>query len=161
ENLMAIMPSIPYEHFTDTQKAYTVLVENQDAYRMIVLGRHMAKHAGAEFIAKVNKIDTLRIIPIVLHGHQDDFAVIDKLIQHGARYYISTEMSKKTAQKILLTAIEDFERYHRATLSLQDGIVTACALMEAEFCIRTLSEAQALANFLAETTPNPRTSVVG
>lgn len=155
------MPSSAYAICHDATEAYMELSESPNEYCTIVLGQHFAQQAGEPLLTKIQHLNQLKIVPIVVVADNASYAWVEALIHEGARYFIPTQMNPETAQKMILTAIEDFQRYHQATTSVEHGIHAATSLVNAEFCIRTLDEAQALANFLAEATPNPRMSVVG
>ena len=152
----------PYNIVTQKsgQEAYELLLAQPEAYSAVILGQDIEQTNALQLLHKINATSTIKIIPIIVEAATGSLEEMETCIRAGARYCIPKPFEEKILPQIIAAAIRDQARYTLA----EQAVLTVKplnTLIKAEFSLRTLYEAQSVANIIAAECPNPSLAVVG
>lgn len=159
--LASLLEDYDLETVTGPEQAVKTLLKEPDKFALIVIAYSIDSKVRSQLLETIHGIATLRIIPIVIELVKKEDNQREELMKLGARYFVGHDMTKEICKPILAAAFSDSSRYREVVNGIKAGDHASQCLQEAEFKFRNLSEAQAIANFVAEACPSPRIVVVG
>lgn len=135
--------------------------EDPERISTVIVDWNMPGMNGIEFINTVKDDESLKYIPIIMLTARTSTEDITAGIKAGAYYYLTKPIEKKILLTLVKSAIDENREITSLRFEVEDALVTAKLLNKAEFRIKTLDEAEKLANWLAQSCPNPVTAQLG
>lgn len=160
--LQDILQNGPYHIIStnDGEEGFNLLLQEPARFAAIILGHEIQSINGVRLVHKITSCSTLKTLPVIMEACTGTIEEMEICIRAGARYYIPRPIDKALLPQVIDTAIRDQERYRSAEQSIW-LTKPINSLYQAEFRLRTLSEAQTVASLIANECPNPRLAVVG
>lgn len=132
-----------------------------DLPEVILLDRMMPEMSGIEFMELLAASPLLRDIPVIMQTGLADPEQIAYGIAKGARYYIAKPFTGDLLVSMVRSAVNDCRRLRSLNNSSAEFTQSRALLRGAQYEIRTLAEARALAAHLAQYFQNPQRVLFG
>ena len=143
------------------EHAWQLLSDPDNAYALILLDRMMPGLDGIELLLRIKADPRLCSIPVIMQTAASSAEQIRQGLEAGAYYYLTKPYRRDNLLAIVHAALSDAKAHDALRQQLHRHIDSLNFLNQAEFSIRTLDEAERLASFIAQASPNPDTAVVG
>jgi len=137
--------------------AWQLLDADPSGFDLVLLDRMMPVMNGMELLAKLKADGRFASLPIVMQTAAAAKDQVAEGLRQGAYYYLTKPFDRDVLLAIVDSALEQ-GRVRRSFLNERLDYAT---LVNAEFKVRTLSDAQRLAGFLARLTPQPERTILG
>lgn len=145
----------------DGEKAWAILTQDPTRFDAVLLDRMMPGINGMEVLKRMQAHAQLSLLPVVMQTAVGSPEAVREGMEAGAYYYLT----KPFEQGILLAIVAAAVGQHRARCTAkQTGVqpLEALALLEeAQFSLRTLTDAQRVAALVGRMTPTPERVVLG
>ncbi len=145
----------------DGQEGWEILSSDPDRFDVVLLDRSMPRMNGMELLARIKSDERLRTLPTIMQTALTKREEILEGIRAGAYYYLTKPYDVEMLRSVVRTAIEDYRGYRELQAEVRKGADTLRLMREAVFNFRTVEQARALGMLLANTCPNPASTVVG
>ena len=141
--------------------ALDYLITHADEIDVVLLDRAMPVMDGITLLHHIKADARLQHMPVVMLTVSDAPEHIHECIEAGAFYYLIKPMHRAVLQSIVGAAVR--ESYNqRAMLQMNERRTSSMQLMgECQFQIRTLQDAERLAEYLSHCFPEPSRAVGG
>lgn len=145
----------------NAEEALGILQENGASIDAIVLDREMPGMNGLQLVAKMKEDPRLSTIPIIMLTGSGEAHKIQEGIDAGVYYYLVKPCDNTLLRSVIESALR--EGRHRQALSSELNRHNAAlkAMKHCQITVRTLSEAEDTACFLAACFPDPERVVTG
>lgn len=143
------------------EHAWQLLSNPENAYELILLDRMMPGLDGIELLLRIKADPRLCSIPVIMQTAASSAAQIRQGLEAGAYYYLTKPYQRDKLLAIVHAALSDTKAHDALRQQLHRHRDSLNFLNHAEFSIRTLDEADRLASFLAQASPNPDSAVIG
>lgn len=163
KNIQSILANHPYDIVAthNGTEGYNLLIDQPDLFSAVILGQDIEQINSIKLLHKINSSSVIKTIPVIIETITGSLEEIEKCIRAGARYCIPETMDRITLPQIIATAIRDQARYRAAEHAVLEAKPIGNTLQNATFKLRTLVEAQLVANLIAGECPNPCLAAVG
>lgn len=145
----------------DGAEAWSILQQSKNKFDAILLDRMMPKMDGMEVLKRIKGHPDLRFIPVIMQTAANAESDILEGIQAGCYYYLTKPFEEEMITSIVRTAVTDHRSYRSMQGVIRQQNLGLTLLDSASFRIRTLNEAEALAQLLSMACPAPDVVVVG
>jgi len=147
------------ESAEDGESAWTLLHDHPTEFGLILLDKHMPRLDGIGLLKRIKTDERIQDLPVVmLTGATDQQDIADGLAA-GAHYYLTKPASENILKSVISNAMNDGRR-KRELLSLVGHQTGAMRILRhAQFCFKTLKEAESLALWLADASMVPSRTV--
>jgi CheY-like chemotaxis protein len=145
----------------DGQSAWEKLQSPEERFDVILLDRVMPGLDGLELLRRIKAEPRLDHIPVIMETGQGDKESIREGLAEGAYYYLTKPFQPEVMLAVVQAALDQFSEYLELVDELQKNERPIHFIQRAEFRYRNLDEARALANFLAQSCPDPQRVVQG
>jgi len=132
-----------------------------DLPEAILLDRMMPEMSGIEFMELLAASPLLRDIPVIMQTGLAEPEQIAYGIAMGARYYIAKPFTGDLLVSMVRSAVNDCRRLRQLNNSSAEFTQSRALLRAAQYEIRTLAEARALAAHLAQYFQHPQRVLFG
>ena len=143
------------------EHALRMLADPASAFDVVLLDRMMTGLDGIEVLRRMKADARLSHTPVVM---QTAAAAPDQVCEGltaGAHYYLTKPYAPSTLRTIVRAALEHARDRRELEARAGNFVEALCLLDHAEFVLRTHSDAQRVAGFVAQLCPNPRGAVLG
>jgi CheY-like chemotaxis protein len=143
------------------QSALDRLEAEPDRYDIIILDRMMPDMDGMSVLRAVKNNERLRMLPVIMQTAANTPNAVAEGLAAGAWYYLTKPYQLEALASIVDTALADRRRQLEIVGMLEEQRNVLQLMDRAEFCFRTLEEANLVAACLARACPNPTTAAMG
>lgn len=163
DNICSVLTTLLYRITTKAngEDGFNLLLSQPDFFSAIILGKNIESINGLKLLHRINSSSSIKTIPVIIEAATGSLEEMEIYIRAGARYCIPEPIDKNNIPQIISTAIRDQARYTAAEKSVLESKPIGHTLVNALFHLKTLEEAQLVANLIAGECPNPRLAVVG
>lgn len=144
----------------DGQEGWEKLGCNPDI-SVILLDRMMPRMDGMDFLKLLKAENQFSHIPVIMQTAAADQDSIVQGIDAGAYYYLTKPYKRRILVSLVSAAASDVRRISYLSDEVKKNRATMGFLKTAHFEIRTVSEAQDLAFFVANAFPEPSRVILG
>lgn len=130
-------------------------------FKLILLDRMMPGLDGIGLLKRIKSDPDLAAIPVIMQTAANSPEQIREGLEAGAYYYLTKPYRRDNLLAIVHAALSDAEARHSLSDQLHRHVNSLQFLDQAEFSVRTISEAGQLASFIAQACPNPEQAVIG
>lgn len=130
-------------------------------FDLAVLDRMMPGMDGIALMGLMKGDPRLRRIPVVLQTAAVAPEQVREGLAAGASYYLTKPFEPETLQTIVRAAVEDARARADLVRQIHEHGCAMSTLARAEFSVRTLEDAQAVAALLAALSASPELAVMG
>lgn len=142
------------------EEAWTLLDEG-GPYSAIILDRMMPVLDGMGLLRRVKSDERLQSLPVIMQTAAGTPDQVREGLAAGAYYYLVKPFERESLLTIVRGALADNEAREALQQKLAEHGNTLQLMTKAEFSLRTVEEAGALAAFLAQASPKPESAVLG
>lgn len=143
------------------EAAWAQLQAPQTDFGLILLDRMMPGLDGIGLLKRIKADRRLSTIPVIMQTAASAPDQIREGLEAGAYYYLTKPYRQDDLLAIVHAALSDARHRDQLREQLHQHINSLQFLCQAEFAIRTSSEAGQLASFVAQACPNPDAAVMG
>jgi CheY-like chemotaxis protein/anti-sigma regulatory factor (Ser/Thr protein kinase) len=145
----------------DGEDAWALLVDEKNAYDLILLDRMMPRLDGIGLLRRMSAVPRLTLIPVILQTAAGSADQIREGMEAGAYYYLTKPYRRDALLAIAHSALTDASARKHLYQKLHEHISALQYLDSADFAIRTIDEAVQLAAFVAQACPVPEATALG
>lgn len=142
-------------------EALDAVAQNKGRIDAILLDRQMPGLNGIEVVGKLKEDRELARIPIVMQTGSDRPEQVKEGIDAGVFYYLIKPLDLNVLRSVLSSAVRESIQKRLLSAELKTHKASFGLIEDCNFKLRTLSEAEQLARFLANCYPDPDRAVVG
>ncbi len=145
----------------DGVEAWGMLNVDPERYDVVLLDRTMPRMDGMQLLTRIKDEERLRMLPVIL---QTALARRDQIlegIRAGAYYYLTKPYDVEMLRSVVRTATTDYRGYRELQSQVKKGVDSLRLLRHAVFTFQTIEQAHDLGTLLANTCPDPTTTVIG
>ena len=154
-------PRIDLDLAPNAERGWRRLQEATTPYDLVILDRMMPGMNGIELMRRMKADSRFRRIPVVMQTAASAPEQVREGIAAGAYYYLTKPYEPGALLAIVRGALADVDE-HAAAMGRVAVQAEGLRLLEsAEFCFRSLDEANRLAGLLASLCPSPETAALG
>ncbi len=137
------------------QEAEDLVERHPEQITAIVLDLQNRGESGLSTLLWLKGHATLKKTPVIMQTDSPSDAHIREGIDAGAFYFLAKSADKRVLHSIIRSAVEDFS-YKESLLASLAGCQNPFGMLQSGvFLLRTLREAERLALWIANATPNP------
>ncbi len=137
------------------------LLNEKGPYAAIILDRMMPVLDGMGLLKRVKSDERLQSLPVIMQTAAGTPDQVREGLAAGAYYYLVKPFERESLLTIVRGALADNEAREALQQKLAEHGNTLQLMTSAEFSLRTVEEAGALAALLAQATPKPENAVLG
>ena len=137
------------------------LLNEKGPYSAIILDRMMPVLDGMGLLKRVKSDERLQSLPVIMQTAAGTPDQVREGLAAGAYYYLVKPFERESLLTIVRGALADNEAREALQQKLTEHGNTLQLMTSAEFSLRTVEEAGALAAFLAQASPKPESAVLG
>ncbi len=145
---------------SDAEGAKTELALYSKDILAIILDWEMPGMTGLELLGWMKRKEEYKDIPVIMLTGRNSPDEIKSGINAGAFYYVTKPFQKDFLNSVLSAAIADRQNLLHLSNELEKVRNPLESLIHGEFQFKTIQEAQKLSVFIANTSPNPRESLI-
>lgn len=152
-----------YELVT-TQEGADALARLEDPeqhFDVLVLDRMMPGISGMEVLRRVKQHERLKAIPVIMQTAAATPDQVREGLAAGAHYYLTKPFECDSLRAVIRTALDDQRRRAELADRIHEHVVAMQMIDRAEFSVRTLEEAAAVATTAALVCPRPEAVAMG
>lgn len=142
------------------EEAWALLNET-GPYSAIILDRMMPVLDGMGLLKRVKSDERLQSLPVIMQTAAGTPDQVQEGLSAGAYYYLVKPFERESLLTIVRGALADNEAREALQQKLAEHGSTLQLMTSAEFSLRTVEEAGALAALLAQASPKPESAVLG
>ncbi|HEX5125243.1 MAG TPA: response regulator [Rhodocyclaceae bacterium] len=143
------------------EEAWAMLDANPYSFDLIVLDRMMPGLDGIGLLKRIKADERTRHLPVVMQTAAAGAEQVSEGLAAGAYYYLIKPFEASALLAIVRAALSDHARWVDITQRIATHGTALCLIEEANFTVRTLEEATALAGLLAMVTAQPEFIAMG
>jgi CheY-like chemotaxis protein len=143
------------------EQAWTLLSASPEKYDAVILDRMMPGMSGIELLRKIKSDRRMERLPVIMQTAAAAPEQVAEGLAAGAYYYLIKPYERTTLLSIINAALEDLTRWDDLTQRMSHNVLALTLLNGAQFAMRTLEEAQAVAGLVAQVAEEPETAVMG
>ncbi|MEC5387389.1 response regulator [Uliginosibacterium sp. H3] len=143
------------------EAAWRLLDERPSAYNAVILDRMMPGMSGIDLLRRIKADPRMEHLPVIMQTAAAASEQVAEGLAAGAYYYLIKPYERTTLLSIINAALEDLTRWDDLTQRMSHNVLALSLASEAQFMVRTLEEAQAVAGLVAQVAAEPETAVVG
>lgn len=143
------------------EAAWALLDDGEAPADLILLDRMMPGMDGIELLRRIKSDPRLANLPVVMQTAAATPNQVREGLQSGAYYYLTKPFEPEALQTIIRAALEERERRNELARRVAERQHFVALIESADFSLRTLDEAQALAAALGQLCPAPDRAAVG
>ena len=128
---------------------------------IVLLDRMMPGLDGIGLLQRIKSDSTLAHVPVIMQTAAGEPRQIQEGMEAGAYYYLTKPYSGDTLLAIVHAACKTLHLHEATSQKLDDCITALRFLLQADFYIRTVEEANHLAVLVAQTCPKPEAALIG
>lgn len=132
-----------------------------ECYDVIILDRMMPVLDGMALLRRVKDDSRFANIPVIMQTAAGDPEQVREGLAAGAHYYLIKPYERESLLSIVRGALDDSAFRKQLQLRLSRHGDALKLLESAEFSFRTVGEAETLAAFIADGSPQPDSAVLG
>lgn len=140
-------------------EALTVIEQLGSRLDLVILDRMMPVVDGMDVLRRIKSQGGWACVPVVMQTAAATPHEVEEGLRAGAYYYLTKPYSPEALKAIVLAALEDRQR--KKLLEGGERFGGLRALQRGTFSVRTLDEADALAEMLASLCPDPSAAWTG
>ncbi|MGK0290955.1 MAG: two-component system cell cycle response regulator [bacterium] len=143
------------------KEALSILSQSSHKIHTILLDWMMPEMDGIEVLKKIKENPLTAHIPVIMQTARAKNEDVIEGISHGVFYYLTKPFEEKLLLSIVHASVNEHQRFRHLMEEVEVG-KNICGLMESGFFrFRTLIEAENLAHWLANVSPNPKNTLLG
>lgn len=147
------------ESAVDGEEAWSILDQRPSDFSLILLDKQMPRLDGIGLLKRIKTDERIKDIPVVMLTGSTDQKDIAEGLSAGAHYYLTKPSTENILKSVIRNAMSEWRR-KRELLSLVGHHTGAIRILRrAQFCFRTLQEAESLALWLADASMAPSRTV--
>lgn len=152
------------EDFTTTnclsaEDAQEFLANHPDVLA-IVLDWEMPGMNGLELLGWLKEQEKYKDIPVIMLTGRNKKEEIKMGIDAGAYYYVTKPFNKEFLLSVLRAAIAEYQNIKALEAQVKESRNPLSSLVQGQFQLRTIDEAQKLSVFIANATPEPEATLI-
>lgn len=144
----------------NAEEAKEVLERESKDILAIILDWELPGMNGLELLSWIKRQEQHRDIPVIMLTGRSSPDEIKSGINAGAFYYVTKPFQKDFLHSVLKAAIADRQNLMHLANELEKVRNPLESLIQGEFRFKTIEEAQKLSVFIANSTPNPKESLI-
>jgi CheY-like chemotaxis protein len=149
-------------HAADGEEAWKLLDRGRHNFSAVLLDRMMPRLDGMGLLLRMKMDERFTYLPVIFQTAIDHPLDIAEGIKAGAYYYLVKPVNKSLLYAIVSSAVSNFNvEYNLRTNANQEQLLLARLMQRSEYQLRSLIEARALANALANFYPHPQQVSLG
>lgn len=145
----------------DGQAAWDRLTTAGPGYDVILLDRSMPHIDGMELLRRIKNDPALAHIPVIVETALGDQESIREGLSQGAYYYLTKPFQAEVMLAVVNAALQQSRELRDMVDSVHRAERPLALLQAGSFRFRDLDEARLLANYLAQSCPEPERVVQG
>ncbi|PCJ98094.1 MAG: hypothetical protein COA45_08045 [Zetaproteobacteria bacterium] len=145
----------------DGKEAINLLNGDKDAFDIVVLDRKMPEMDGLEVVARMKANVDLRKIPIIMATGSNKPEEIKQGIDAGVFYYLTKPIDQEVLKSVFISAVREVQTQTTLKRELKKHRTSFNLIHSATFYLKTITEAEDLAAFLANCYPDPERVITG
>jgi CheY-like chemotaxis protein len=142
-------------------EALEVLIEHSVRIEAVVLDREMPSMNGMEVVSRMKSEPQLAGIPIIMLTGSGELEKIQEGINAGVYYYLVKPIDNTLLYSVIDSALRERSQTRALIAELGRHSQALKAMQSCHLQVRTISEAEDTASFLASCFPNPERVVAG
>jgi CheY-like chemotaxis protein len=147
------------ESAIDGEEAWSILNQRPADFSLILLDKQMPRLDGIGLLKRIKSDERIKDLPVIMLTGSTDQKDIAEGLAAGAHYYLTKPSTEKILKSVISNAMSDWRR-KRELLSLVGHHTGAMRILRrAQFCFKTLREAESLALWLADASMAPSRTV--
>lgn len=143
------------------EAALARLEDPQQHFDVLVLDRMMPGISGMEVLHRVKQHERLKAIPVIMQTAAATPDQVREGLAAGAHYYLTKPFESDSLRAVIRTALDDQRRRAELAERIQKHVVAMQMIQRAEFTLRTLDEAAAVATTAALVCARPEAVAMG
>lgn len=161
--LIAMLEALEYTvvEAQDGAQALNMLLAHKEEIDAVLLDRRMPVMDGMELVKRMKEFKELRNLPVVMQTAADHPEEIREGIDAGIFYYLTKPVNQDVLKSVLSAAVRQTEQQRQLLRELKRHRTSFDLIENCKFRLRTLSEAEHLATFLANCFPDAERAVNG
>ncbi len=142
-------------------EAFEIVQHKKDGIDVILLDRHMPIMNGMQLILKLKADNRYKHIPVIMQTGADSPEEIKEGIEAGVFYYLTKPVNEDVLYSVLSGAIREATQQKNLKAELRQHQRGFKLIETCRFYIRTLTDAEDLAVFMANWYPEPVSTLRG
>lgn len=161
--LVAMLESLGYETVVARNgiEAYDIISDRLADIDAVLLDREMPGMDGLELMAKLNGESRFKKLPIIMQTGSGQPEQVREGIDAGVYYYLTKPVDPNVLKSVLAAAIRQVDQDRVLSFELKRHRTGFSLIQDCRFQLKTLSEAEDLACFLASCFPDPDRMISG
>ena len=147
--------------FDDPEAAWQALDASPRDFDVIVMDRMMPKIDGLTLLRRIKADSRMRHLPVIMQTAAASPEQVSEGLASGAHYYLTKPFRSDALLSIVRAAVQDGTRWADGVQKIANHSKAISLLLDAEFSVRTLDEAQALAALIALSAQDPDPVALG
>jgi len=139
----------------DGEEAWQYLDEHPEDVDIILLDKMMPKLDGLEVLARMQKHELLKNIPVIIQTGDVGAEAVKEGLACGAYYYLCKPFDPSLMVALVNAAARDFVHKNRLVKSMKQERTIASMIHNGKFTIKTIDDAIKLASALSYSAENP------
>lgn len=135
--------------FEDPERAWAALDRNPDAFDLILMDRMMPGLDGLAMLGRIKADQRMKHLPVIMQTAAAGPEQVSEGLAAGARYYLTKPFRSEALLAIVRAALHDRARWADVAQRIANHSRAVQLLDGAQFVLRTLDEAEAVAGLLA------------
>lgn len=145
----------------DGSSALERLAESGPDFDLVLLDRMMPGLDGVEVLRKIKDDPRLQTIPVIMQTAAASPEEVREGLAAGAHYYLTKPFAADSLLTVVRTALQDRLRHQELSRRITEHAVAMQRLVRAEFLVRTLDDAAAVAVTASLVSPSPDALAMG
>ncbi|HSD36455.1 MAG TPA: response regulator [Rhodocyclaceae bacterium] len=143
------------------EAAWGFLDQNPSGYNAVVLDRMMPGMSGIDLLRKIKADPRMEHLPVIMQTAAAAAEQVAEGLAAGAYYYLIKPYERTTLLSIIRSALDHLTRWDDLTQRMSHNVLALNLATEAQFSVRTLDEARAVAGLVAQVAAEPEMAVMG
>lgn len=143
------------------EEALTLLQKDVQAFDAVILDREMPGMSGLDVVAQMKAHSLLAGLPIIMLTGSGNSEQIQEGIDAGVFYYLVKPVADTLLKSVVASAVQERKQKHALMTELIRHDAALKVMRTCQLAVRSISEAEDSACFLASCFPQPERVVAG
>lgn len=145
----------------DGASALALLAEDRERFDLVLLDRMMPGLDGMEVLRRIKADPVLQTIPVIMQTAAASAEDLREGLAAGAHYYLTKPFAAGALLAVVHTALQDRLRHSELARRVSEHAVAMQRVLRAEFSVRSLDDAAAVAVTASLVARKPETLAMG
>jgi two-component system cell cycle response regulator len=149
------------EEAENGREALLMMEQSPDRYDVLILDRMMPEMDGIALAKHMKQHERLRLIPIIMQTGYNKAEEVREGIQAGVFYYLAKPLQMPILTSVLEAALTEVTRTKTLRREMRMHRTGFLRMQSAQFTLKSLTDVESMACFLAYAFPEPDRVVLG